>query len=278
MVKAQNLCMRIVLLGVVTSAWMYSANIIFDLGGVLLNTNKMVTAKKAGLFSIPLYAIFHFKNPRTALFELLNSVEPFSKTIIKPCDELGHELPDIMCDWLKGVSSRDIREKVRPYAKNAKPLWNMVKAIFDPETFAESQTLIHAGADMVDHCIAQGHKVYILSNWDNESFGLIQQQYPEFFDKFSGIVLSGECGIVKPDPEIYKYLLSEYDLDASTCFFIDNQQENIAGAQSVGIKGALLTATWTGKLNFAQVQDELHVWLADKKSNKSNNKSSKQKK
>lgn len=236
-------------------------NIIFDLGGVLLRTNKMVTAQKAGILSLPFYAIFHFKNPRKALFELLNSIEPYTTTTIKPRDEHDNELPDIMCDWLKGIPSHSILKKIRPYAHKVKPLWKLAKAIFDPYTMASSHALIASAQEFVEKCIKQGHSVYILSNWDAESFEYIQRRHKKFFAQFSGIVLSGECGLLKPDPAIYNYMLDTYNLDPATCFFIDNQHENITGAQNVGINSALVTTTWASKPDFTKVEQQLNAWL-----------------
>lgn len=262
----KNLLFNFFIFVITINSNIYSENIIFDLGGVLLRTDKLVTAKKAGLLSLPIYSLTHFKNPRTALFEMLNSIEPFTVTTIKPCDETGRELPGIMCDWLKGIPSEDILKRIE-YSNNKqlKPLLRLAKAVFDPETMANSHSIIPACKELIDQCVKQGHKVYILSNWDAQSFGKIQQRYSAFFDQFSGIVLSGECGLLKPDPAIYMYLINEYKLDPSACFFIDNQQENITGAQISGIKGCLLTSSWSGKLNFEKIQEELTTWLNQRK-------------
>ena len=48
-------------------------------------------------------------------------------------------------------------------------------------------------------------------------------------------------GIAKPDPEIYKLLLSRYDLKAEECVFIDDTEENVLSAKKLGFAGIVFT-------------------------------------
>lgn len=59
------------------------------------------------------------------------------------------------------------------------------------------------------------------------------------FSRFDGLVFSGPLHLVKPEPEIFRYLLETYGLSAEDCTFIDDSAANIAGAQALGI-GAVL--------------------------------------
>jgi putative hydrolase of the HAD superfamily len=56
---------------------------------------------------------------------------------------------------------------------------------------------------------------------------------------FDGLVLSGEINIVKPNAEIFEYLLSKYNLNREECIFVDDNKANITGAEKAGIKGYL---------------------------------------
>ena len=58
-----------------------------------------------------------------------------------------------------------------------------------------------------------------------------------FIEKFDGCVFSFKEGIVKPDPMIYKTLLSRYDLKAEECVFIDDTEENVRSAENLGFTG-----------------------------------------
>lgn len=80
-----------------------------------------------------------------------------------------------------------------------------------------------------------GYKIYILSN--------INAHFKDNADKveilkmFDGTVFSSEIKFIKPEREIYEYLLKKYSLDASECIFIDDRLINVMGAESSGIKG-----------------------------------------
>ena len=60
----------------------------------------------------------------------------------------------------------------------------------------------------------------------------------DFFDK---VYFSNEIGMRKPDTEIYSYVLDENKLDPSKTLFIDDMEENIIAAKSLGIKTVHLT-------------------------------------
>lgn len=82
--------------------------------------------------------------------------------------------------------------------------------------------------------------VYALTNWSRETFPIAQKLFP-FFDRFHGVVMSGEERVIKPDPEIYKILLERYDLNPAESVFIDDRMENVKGAIEMGMKGIHFT-------------------------------------
>ena len=45
--------------------------------------------------------------------------------------------------------------------------------------------------------------------------------------------------MVKPNAEIFEYILKKYSLKAEECVFIDDSEKNIVGCEAVGIKGYL---------------------------------------
>lgn len=56
-----------------------------------------------------------------------------------------------------------------------------------------------------------------------------------FFEHFRGIVVSGEVGLLKPEPAIYRRLASEFGVDLARCVFIDDVVQNVDGARAVGM-------------------------------------------
>ena len=103
----------------------------------------------------------------------------------------------------------------------------------------------------------RGCNVYLLSNYPKDIFTLHTEWgcFP-FLDKVDGKVVSGFVQMVKPNMDIYEYLLREYNLTASQCVFIDDREENIEVARTIGIKGivfesyAQATAELDGLLKF----------------------------
>lgn len=95
-------------------------------------------------------------------------------------------------------------------------------------------------ADVLKEAKAQGLGIYGLTNWSAETLPGVIAQYP-IFQYFDGMVVSGEEGVIKPDPEIYLRLLKRYGLQAADCLFIDDRQENVQGALNVGMDAVLFT-------------------------------------
>ena len=77
--------------------------------------------------------------------------------------------------------------------------------------------------------------LYALTNFSGEFFAAFRAQEAAFFDRFRGIVVSGDERVLKPDPRIYRTLLDRYRLTAEDCLFVDDRAENVAGAQAVGM-------------------------------------------
>jgi 2-haloacid dehalogenase len=83
-----------------------------------------------------------------------------------------------------------------------------------------------------------GYATYGLSNWSAETFPPTRKAHP-FFNMLTGIVLSGEEKVCKPDMEIYKILLDRYQLCPEESIFIDDRQDNLETAQKLGIETIL---------------------------------------
>lgn len=82
---------------------------------------------------------------------------------------------------------------------------------------------------------ARGIPLYALSNWSAETFATAHPAHLKVLERFQGRVISGEVGFIKPDPRIYRHLLSTYGLVAQECLFIDDNAANVAAAQQLGM-------------------------------------------
>ncbi len=58
-------------------------------------------------------------------------------------------------------------------------------------------------------------------------------------DLFDAIVLSGEVGLHKPQPEIYRLACERLGVEPADAIFVDDLRENCAGAEAVGITALL---------------------------------------
>ena len=104
-----------------------------------------------------------------------------------------------------------------------------------PERLIDS---MFAGMKPVDSMVAAvrelrgaGIKTGLLSNsWSTGHYdrGLLE----ELFD---GVVISGEVGLHKPQPEIYRLAAERVGVAPEDCLFVDDLRENCEGAEAVGM-------------------------------------------
>ncbi|MFM5085802.1 HAD family hydrolase [Aeromonas media] len=85
-----------------------------------------------------------------------------------------------------------------------------------------------------------GHRLYALSNMGHASIDWLEQ-HQEFWRFFSGKVVSARVRMIKPEPDIYRYLLVSFGLKAGECLFIDDSPANVAAAQALGLQGMVFT-------------------------------------
>jgi 2-haloacid dehalogenase len=78
-----------------------------------------------------------------------------------------------------------------------------------------------------------GYSIYGLSNWSAETFPIAREQY-DFFDLLDDIIISGEVGSIKPEPEIFQIALKRIGKPANQCLFIDDALINIEQARRMG--------------------------------------------
>jgi 2-haloacid dehalogenase len=76
--------------------------------------------------------------------------------------------------------------------------------------------------------------LYALSNWPAEGFATVRERF-HFLGWFEGILISGEVGVIKPDPRIYGHLIDRFALDPQRMVYIDDVEANVAAARPFGI-------------------------------------------
>lgn len=182
-------------------------NIIFDLGGVLIEWD-------------PAQVLSSFYPDPEDQFALMQGI-------------FDHP------DWAekdRGVYSAD--EEIKRFARRTgfaeKDIAALLVAVRDSLTLkADTLSLLYELRE-------EGYPLYCLSNMPMDHASFLENKY-DFWDVFSGIVFSGQVKMIKPELEIYQFLLREYQLEPETCVFIDDSPKNIEVARSLGIKGIVFS-------------------------------------
>ena len=177
--------------------------IIFDIGGVLLNWNPDVFLKK------------YFAGNEERL-----------KKIVFLSDEWK------MLD-LGNANVNEVRALILKHHPNDIKAINFIFDHFEEEMLQPIDDTVKA----VKALKKAGYKLYILSNIHQDLFHKRAHDYHEIFSLFSGAVLSGEEHCLKPDPAIYHILFKCYNLTPSNCLFIDDSPANIETARKLGMEG-----------------------------------------
>ena len=176
-------------------------NIIFDLGGVVLDWNPDKILQ--GFYSDP------------ALKALLKS-----ELFLHP-EWQAHDRGTLReAELIESVHRRTGRP-----AAEVSALLRVVREslVAKPDTVALLRSLRRRGIPL-----------YCLSNMPVSVYAHVRLRH-EFWDAFSGIVISGKVKMMKPEREIFEHLLTRYKLDPGHTAFVDDLPVNIEGARAVGL-------------------------------------------
>jgi putative hydrolase of the HAD superfamily len=90
--------------------------------------------------------------------------------------------------------------------------------------------------DAVRRARSGGVKTGLISNSWGEGLAYDQSTLDELFD---AVVISGDVGMHKPEPEIFKLGAEKIGVPPEECVFVDDLRENCAGAEAVGMTAIL---------------------------------------
>jgi len=100
---------------------------------------------------------------------------------------------------------------------------------------------IDGTVDILEALHAAGTPLYAITNFSLEKWRETRERFGFLSARFRDVVVSGEEGVVKPDPEIYRRCLERNGLAAGDCVFIDDSADNVAAARRMGIDGVQFT-------------------------------------
>lgn len=81
-----------------------------------------------------------------------------------------------------------------------------------------------------------GIAVFALTNYSAETFPAFRRRFA-FAGRFRDIVVSGEEGMVKPDPRIYYRAMARFGVTPARTVFVDDRAENVEAAVARGMHG-----------------------------------------
>jgi putative hydrolase of the HAD superfamily len=81
---------------------------------------------------------------------------------------------------------------------------------------------------------AAGYKTALLSNMQTDMIAHVRAKFPWLKD-FDHQIFSSEVRLIKPDPALYRRALEKLGTRASETIFIDDREENVAGARAAGM-------------------------------------------
>jgi putative hydrolase of the HAD superfamily len=178
-------------------------NIIFDMGGVLIDFDPHKTLRKE-------FSEEDAREAERVLFEsgLWNNIDLGTMRFPDLAEEACKYLPAHMHAPLRAVL-------LRWWDVEMPPLPGM--------------------EDFVREVKEAGYKVYLCSNTSSEIY--------DYFDAIpalklmDGILASCDYGVTKPDARLFEALYARFGLAPQECFFIDDMQRNIEGAAKTGMIG-----------------------------------------
>ena len=81
-----------------------------------------------------------------------------------------------------------------------------------------------------------GLGLYYLSNYSKKAYDECAGSL-EFMPYMDGGLVSFLAGKTKPDPEMYRMFLESFQLQADECVFVDDTEENVEAAKTLGFTG-----------------------------------------
>lgn len=192
-------------------------HVVFDLGGVVLRGQERLT-EIARLIGAPTGSVTGRGDGAAAAFRT------------------AYDTPRLAYD--RTSDSRAYWSAVAAAAGAPQPDTETIAALTDLDTAGwlgtDSGTLA-----VIDELYQTGMKLAILSNAP-ASMGDAARRQP-WARPFRTVLISGELGVVKPDPEIYEALLTALRAPAERVMFIDDRADNVASARDLGIRAVRFT-------------------------------------
>ena len=129
--------------------------------------------------------------------------------------------------WQRGVEAN-----LAPYLRDN--VAAEVQALLDA-WYAQRWQFHHPNLELAQELQAGGARIGVLSNAPDDLRDRFLSQVPLPIN-WDAIIVSGEVGVRKPGRAIFEIASREIGVPMADCFFIDDLEENVLGAQAAGLR------------------------------------------
>ena len=84
------------------------------------------------------------------------------------------------------------------------------------------------------------HRLLALTNWSGETFPTALEMF-DFLHWFEGIVVSGDEKLIKPDRRIFQLMFRRHQVEPQHSIFIDDSLPNVKAARELGMRALHFT-------------------------------------
>ncbi len=194
--------------------------VIFDVGGVLLESPFVAALRWAQEWEIPLDAL------KTIFGDYSRASSPGQSPMWHEVECGRVELTTFVLQMQKTLGA------TLPLNHRARTL---TADDFNP--FADGEP-VAAMIELVHEVRGRGLKTGILTNNVRE-WSAWREKIP--IDAFDAVIDSCQVGIRKPEPDIYLLICEKLSLTPSSCLFLDDHPANVEAAIEVGLDALLVT-------------------------------------
>lgn len=179
---------------------------------------------------------------KAVLFDIGNVIVDWNprylyEQLIDDADRLDWFLRDVV-----NLAWHTHHDKGKPFAEGVADLSAQYPeeadliALYDTRWDDTIKGTIDGTVTLIERLAASDVPLYGLTNFSAEKYPDFHEQY-KVMHNFKGVMVSGEVGLVKPDPAIFNLTLERYGLKAEETLFIDDRMDNIIAAEKLGFKG-----------------------------------------
>lgn len=185
--------------------------VLLDLGGVLIHLDYQLTIDAFKKLTAQDFQLIYSQANQESIFDKYETGQISSQAFINKLKEQLH--PSVTPNQVVAA-------------------WNAMILDFNRESL---ETLVELNATK---------RVFLLSNTNELHMQKVLRKLAEVTDKkiedlFEKIYLSHDIKLRKPNTEVFEYILDDLKIKADQVLFIDDSEQHILGAKSIGIVAIL---------------------------------------